>query len=76
MDTKKEKIPKSRRQSQLDAVRKYRKAHYDRISLNVPKGKKEIWLSKALEHGFDSLTPFIISCVENCINKTDIDNSD
>lgn len=74
MNEKNERIPKSRRKSQLMAVKKYRKEHYDRISLNVPKGTKDIWLNKAMEHGFKSLTPFIISCVENCINKSD--NSD
>lgn len=76
MSAEKERIPKSRRKSQKDAVKKYRKEHYDRISLNIPKGKREIWLAKALERGFKSLTPFIISCVNKEIGIDDSENSD
>ena len=69
-----EELPESRRESLINAVSKYRKENYDRISLNVPKGTKDLWHKEALERGFPALTPFIISCVQNCINKSD--NSD
>lgn len=73
MSGEKERIPKSRRKSQVDAVTRYVKKNYDRIVLNLRKGEKQRWQESASERGFDSLSAFIRHCVEK---EIDIDNSD
>ena len=45
------------------AKNKYNDANYDRISLSVPKGKKDEYKQLADEAG-KSLNQFIIDCVE------------
>lgn len=72
MGTKKEKIPKSRRKSQIDAVTRYVKKNYDRVILNLRKGEKQRWQESASERGY-TLSAFIRHCVEK---EIDIDNSE
>ena len=65
-----EKIPKSRRKSQIKAVTKYVKANYDRVVLNLHKGDKDRWIQEATAHGFDNnLSGFIRYCVEKEISS-------
>ena len=45
------------------AKNKYNDANYDRISLSVPKGKKEEY-KKMAETAGKSLNQFIIDCIE------------
>lgn len=77
-----EKIPKSRRKSQISAVTKYTKEHYDRIVLNVHKGTKDRWIAEAKEHGFEengvpNLSAFIRHCIETFIaSDSGIDGSE
>lgn len=68
MSEEKEKIPKSRRKSQINAVTKYRKENYDRVVLDLRKGIKDIWQAESDARGFDSLSAFIRFCVEKEIN--------
>ncbi len=71
-----ERIPKSRRKSQIKAVTKYVKANYDRVVLNLHKGDKDRWIQEARQHGFDNnLSAFIRHCVETFI-ASGVDNSD
>ncbi len=70
-----EKIPKSRRKSQIKAVNKYAREHYDRIGLYTPVGTKDRWTVSAKEHGFDSLAPFVRYCVEKVI-ASGVDDSE
>lgn len=71
MSAEKERIPKSRRKSQVDAVTRYVKKNYDRVVLNLHKGEKQKWQESASEHGFDSLAQFIRHCVEKEIDKSE-----
>ena len=64
MSEEKKKIPKSRRKSQIKAVNKYAREHYDRIGLYTPVGTKDLWTREALSRGFDGLAPFIRYCVD------------
>lgn len=66
-----EKIPKSRRKSQIKAVTKYRKKNFDRVVLDLHKGIKDAWQSEAESRGFDSLSAFIRYCVEKEIGIDD-----
>ena len=70
-----EKIPKSRRKSQIDAVTKYVKANYDRVVLNLHKGTKDRWIVEANKHGYKDLAPFIRYCVEKVI-ASGVDDSE
>ena len=77
-----EKIPKSKRKSQIRAVTKYVKANYDRVVLNLHKGTKDRWIAEAKEHGFvengvPNLSAFIRHCVESFIaSDSGIDGSE
>lgn len=71
MSAEKERIPKSRRKSQIDAVTKYVKNNYDRVVLNLRKGEKQKWIDTSSERGFDSLAQFIRYCVEKEIDKSE-----
>ena len=66
-----EKIPKSKRKSQIRAVTKYVKANYDRVVLNRHKGIKDTWQAESESRGFDSLSAFIRYCVEKEIGIDD-----
>lgn len=50
------------------AKNKYNEANYDRISLSVPKGKKEEYKQAADARGM-SLNEFISDCVEQTLKK-------
>ena len=50
------------------AKNKYNAENYERISLSVPKGKKEAWKNAAAVRGF-SLNQFIIDTVEREIEE-------
>lgn len=63
------KKPKSQRKSQIDAVTKYRKLHYDRISFDVKKGVKSQWQDVAHQHGYKAFSEFLIRCVQKCIDE-------
>lgn len=69
MSEKKERVPKSRRKSQINAVTKYVKANYDRVVLNLHKGIKDEWIAEQEARGFDSLAEFIRYCVDTVINS-------
>lgn len=75
MSEEKERIPKSRRKSQIDAVTKYRKKNFDRVVLDLHKGIKDTWQSEAESRGFKSLSAFIRYCVETVIDSG-VDNFD
>ncbi len=63
-----EELSDERRESLKKASAKYVRNHCDRLSLNLPKGTKELWSNKAKEFGFnDSLSAFIRYCVETVI---------
>lgn len=64
-----EKIPKSRRKSQIKAVNKYAREHYDRIGLYTPVGTKELWTREAHARGFDGIAPFVRWCVSRIIES-------
>ena len=51
------------RKKQYARQQKWERENYERVSLNLPKGKKAIWMAKAQEMGI-SLTEYIISKVE------------
>lgn len=42
-----------------ESKRKYNEKAYDRISLTVKKGMKELYMEQAKEKGFDSLNSYI-----------------
>ncbi len=65
-----EKIPKSRRKSQIKAVTKYRKKNFDRVVLDLHKGIKDTWQSEAEARGY-TLSAFIRYCVEKEIGIDD-----
>lgn len=65
-----EKIPKSRRKSQIKAVTKYRKKNFDRVVLDLHKGIKDTWQSEAEARGY-TLSAFIRFCVEKEIGIDD-----
>ncbi len=69
MSEEKERIPKSRRKSQIKAVTKYVKSNYDRVVLNLHKGTKNEWIAEASKRGYKDLAPFIRYCVESVINN-------
>lgn len=46
------------------AKNKYNDANYDRISLSIPKGKKEEYKQRAEATG-KSLNQYIVDCIEN-----------
>lgn len=75
MSEEKERIPKSRRKSQINAVTKYRKENYDRLVIDLRKGIKDIWQSESDARGFKSLSAFIRYCVETVIDSG-VDNFD
>lgn len=50
------------------AVNKYIANNYDRLSLTVPKGKKDEYKSAAEADG-KSLNAFIIECIEERLQK-------
>lgn len=46
------------------ATQRYIKKAYDEVKIRVPKGKKEEYKAKAKKKGYDSLTRYIIDCIE------------
>ena len=71
-----ERIPKSRRKSQIRAVNKYAREHYDRIGLYTPVGTKELWTKEAKARGFDGIAPFVRWCVSKIIESGEMPPSD
>ena len=51
-------------ESRKNAILKYRKKSIDRITLDLPKGKKDECRSKAESKGM-SLTAYIVNLIEN-----------
>ena len=64
-----QKVPKSRRKSQIRATNKFVREHYDRIGFNLPKGEKDRWNKEAANLGFDNLKSFIVWAVEKQIGS-------
>lgn len=60
--------PKST-EAQLRAVSKYNAKAYDTMSIKVKKGKREYYKSAAKELGYDSFNKFVISAMNEKINK-------
>ena len=56
------------RKSQQQAVKKYNKAHYDRIELTVPKGQREVLRAHAQSRG-ESLNAFICRAVREAMER-------
>lgn len=75
MSEEKERIPKSRRKSQIDAVTKYRKKNFDRVVLDLHKGIKDTWQLEAEARGFKSLSAFIRDCVQKEIDDSENDDT-
>lgn len=46
----------------------FQKEKYDRIIVNVPKGKKEVILSYAKENGYTSLNSFVVDAISDKMN--------
>lgn len=46
------------------AAMKYRKANIERITLDLPKGKKEEYRAQAEAKGYKSLTAYIVALIE------------
>lgn len=51
------------KKKQYARQQQWEREHYERVSLNLPKGKKALWMAKAQEQGM-SLTEYIIKQVE------------
>lgn len=51
-------------ESRKNAILKYRKNNIERVTLDLPKGKKAEYKAKAAERGM-SLTAYIVSLIEN-----------
>lgn len=47
-----------------NAIRKYKKTHYDIVELMLPKGKKEILKQMAKESGASSLSSWVAGIIE------------
>lgn len=54
--------------AQQKAVNKYVKEKYDRINVNMPKGKKEIVQEHASDHG-ESLNAFINRAIDEAMQR-------
>lgn len=48
----------------------YNKEKYDRIPINVPKGKKELIKAYALSNGYGSINAYVIALIDEDMNKT------
>lgn len=47
----------------------YNKEKYDRIPINVPKGKKETIKAYALSKGYGSINAYVIALIDEDMNK-------
>lgn len=47
----------------------FAKQNYDRIALNIPKGKGLIIKEYAKQHGFKSVNNFIWECIQTCMEN-------
>lgn len=47
----------------------YQKEKYDRIIVNVPKGRKQIIDDIAKKHGYKSLNSFIVDAINDKLNE-------
>lgn len=56
-------------QARIDASNKYRKKTYDNLSVAIPKGKREYYKSEAKKLGYDSINKFIISAMDEKIER-------
>lgn len=58
------------KREQIQYIQKYKDAHYDRIAIAVPKGKRDIYKLHASRVG-KSLAGLIIDLLEQDINRVD-----
>ena len=63
----------SDKQAAYRYVNEYQKEKYDRITILRPAGDKKKLEEIAKEKGFDSLTKFINSCIDEKIKRMKID---
>ncbi len=55
-------------ESQNKATQKYHKAHYDQLSVRIPKGKREVYVEYARSKGM-SIASLIMSLIEEDMKK-------
>ena len=55
--------------AQNRATQKYQKENYDRINLAIPKGKREYYKAEAKKLGYESVNKFIISAMDEKIER-------
>lgn len=58
-------IPKA----QARAVQKYKKEHYDTVTVRVKKGISAKWKLFAYRHGYESLNQFVVEAVDEKIDR-------
>ena len=56
-------------EARIKANNKYNAKTYDTMSIKVKKGKREYYKSAAKELGYDSFNKFVISAMNEKINK-------
>lgn len=56
-------------QARIDANKKYRDKTYDNLSVAIPKGKREYYKTEAKKLGYDSVNKFIISAMDEKIER-------
>lgn len=57
-------------EAQKRATEKYVKEKTEDLRLHVPKGTKERWRGYAVEHGFRSMTQFVLHVIEREIGDS------
>lgn len=62
-----------KKKAAFEYVNQYQKEKYDRITILRPSGDKKKLEAIAKEKGFDSLTKFINSCIDEKIKRMKID---
>lgn len=48
---------------------RWNEKNYDRITIMVKKGQKDIWKDKAKENGYNSLNKYITDCIQNSFKQ-------
>ena len=56
-------------QARIDANKRYRDKMYDNLSVAIPKGKREYYKEKAKKLGYTSINQFIISAMDEKIER-------
>ena len=54
---------------QIKYIQEFNKANYDKITLSVPKGTKQIWKEEAAKRGF-SLTELVTRSIEAFVSES------